>query len=118
MGTLDRVDALAVTRAVLAGLPDETRAALANVEVFVRDEVTDVDRARGVTEHHRGYFWGVAPEPLISTELPDDTPATGEIVIFTRGVSEAEIVRTIQHEIAHVTGHSEEDICGEMGLAP
>jgi hypothetical protein len=110
------MDATAVTRSVLANLPAEVKGALTRVGFVLRPALIDVDRARGATDLNRGYFYGVAPEPTSGTELPDETPAEGEIVIFTNGTSEDELVRTILHEIAHCTGHSEQEICEEMGL--
>jgi hypothetical protein len=112
------MNAVAITRNVIAGLPVETKARLANVEFFVRERPTPLDLQRGAKPDQRGYFYGTAPEPSSGgTELPDETPASGEIVIFA-GVhaTPLELERTLLHEIAHATGHSEEEISSEMGL--
>ena len=112
------MNAVDVARRVIAGLPPETKAALANVEIFVRARPLPIDLERGATVDHRGYFYGIAPEPSSGgTELPDETPAAGEIVLFSDAHrSSLELERTLAHEIAHVTGHSEEEICCVMGL--
>ncbi|HZE50664.1 MAG TPA: hypothetical protein VE074_13935 [Jatrophihabitantaceae bacterium] len=108
-----------VARAVVAALGPEASAALVRVKILVRARPTPPDLARGVHASQRGYFFGFAPEPATGTEIPDDTIAEGELVIFA-GVhtSALEVERTLLHEIAHVLGHSEEEICEEMGLAP
>jgi hypothetical protein len=71
------------------------------------------DIARGAGDRHRGYFWGVAPEPPHGLQLPDPTPARGELVIFLghpAHASEVEIERTFEHEIGHIVGVSEEQL--------
>jgi hypothetical protein len=112
------MDALAVMRAVIAGLPPDTAAALKNVTFELHDKFLDVDRLRGALPEQRGYFYGIAPEPSRGgTELPDDTPASGVIVVFGwNHTSDLEVERTARHEIAHALGHSEEEISAEMGL--
>lgn len=112
------MNAVAIARNLLAGLPPDTKQALADVEIFVRPRPTAQDLERGATPDHRGYFYGIAPEPSSGgTELPDETPASGEIVLFAAAHSSPlELERTLLHEIAHVTGHSEEEISNEMGL--
>jgi hypothetical protein len=111
------MNAVQIVRNVLNGLPPEISNALADVEIFVRPRPLPVDLERGATPHHRGYFYGIAPEPCTGTELPDDTKASGELVIFAQiHRSALELERTVLHEIAHVTGHSEEQISFEMGL--
>jgi predicted Zn-dependent protease with MMP-like domain len=111
------MNAVAIAKNLVAGLPPETKAALADVEIFVRAHPNRQDLERGATPDQRGYFWGIAPEPTSGTELPDETPASGEIVLFASAHNTAlELERTLLHEIAHVTGHSEEEISCEMGL--
>jgi hypothetical protein len=78
------------------------------------------DRDRGAGDRHRGYFWGVAPDPAQGLQLPDPTPARGELVVFLAHpahASELEIERTFEHEIGHVVGLSDEQL-GAMGLDP
>lgn len=112
------MDAGAVMRAVIAGLPPDTAAALAGVRILLRHRFEPIDKARGATPDQRGYFYGVAPEPSAGgTQIPDDTPATGEIVIFGwNHTSDLEVERSLRHEIAHALGHTEEEISEEMGL--
>jgi predicted Zn-dependent protease with MMP-like domain len=109
--------AIGVVRAALRALPDETRAKLVNVKIMVSELPDAKDIARGAQPGQRGYFWGTCPEPITTTEIPDDTLPDGELVIFA-GVhtSIEEIERTLAHELAHAIGHSEEEICEVMGL--
>lgn len=112
------MDALAVMRAVIAGLPPDTAVALQGVRILLRHKYLPIDRARGATPDQRGYFYGIAPEPSRGgTEIPDDTAALGEIVIFGwNHSSDVEVERTLRHEIGHVLGHDEEEICVDLGL--
>jgi predicted Zn-dependent protease with MMP-like domain len=112
-----RAVAIGAIRKAWRELPEEIRARLANITVKVAELPDAKDLERGATPTHRGYFWGHAPEPVTTTEIPDDQVADGEIVIFW-GVhaSIEELGRTLAHEIAHCLGHSEEEICDAMGL--
>lgn len=81
---------------------------------------TAEDLARGVKDpqRQRGYFWGLAPDPVEGAQLPDPRPARGELVVFLghpAHASEVEIERTFEHEIGHAQGLSEEQL-GRMGL--
>jgi hypothetical protein len=112
------MDALAVMRAVIAGLPPDTAAALKGVTIELRKQFLPIDQARGAKPDARGYFYGVAPEPSHGgTEIPDETPPSGAIVVFAwNHTDELEIERTLRHEIEHALGRTEEEICAEMGL--
>lgn len=109
--------AIGVVRSVLRALPDDVRAKLVNVKILVSELPDAKDIGRGAEPGQRGYFWGTCPEPISTTEIPDDTLPEGELVIFA-GVhtSADDIERTLAHELAHATGHSEEEICEVMGL--
>jgi hypothetical protein len=109
--------AIGVVRNVWRNLPEDTRAQLAKVRISVAELPDARDLERGATAGQRGYFWGVCPEPISTTEIPDDTMPEGELRIFAGVHSSAdEIERTLAHELAHATGHSEEEICEVMGL--
>lgn len=111
------MNAVEIMRNLVAGLPPDVKEALADVEVYLRARPNAVDISRGATSSQRGYFYGIAPEPVTGTEIPDDTRASGEIVVFAEAHRSAlELERTLAHEIAHCTGHSEEEICEQMGL--
>lgn len=91
---------------------------LRHVTITVKAAPGPLDLDRGATTRHRGYFWGVAPDPVLGTELPDPTPAIGELVVFAghpAHASELELERTFEHEIGHILGRSEEQLAS-MGL--
>lgn len=91
---------------------------LAGVRIRIAWRPDAGDVQRGATPRHRGYFWGVAPEPARGAELPDPTAARGELVVFLghpAHASELELERTFEHELGHVLGRSEDEL-GAMGL--
>lgn len=106
-------------RALLAELPDALRARLAFVSIEHRPAPTAEDLARGATAQNRGYFYGHqvdVPEGE-STELPDEAPPTGTIVLFTAPPLELdELAKVLLHEIGHALGY-DHDVLEEAGVA-
>jgi predicted Zn-dependent protease with MMP-like domain len=106
-------------RQIVQGLPAGVQARLARVSVQLKPEPDAEDLARGATVDHRGYFYGKPHEFVETTELPDEEPPEGFIVLFTAKIKPytlAELARTLLHEIGHVLGYSEEQLVNEMGL--
>lgn len=104
---------------VLGQLPDEIYDRLNRIRFEHRPAPTAEDRERGATDEHRGYFYGLPVELVESTELPDEEPPRGVVVIFTSKITPltvAGVARVLLHEIAHVLGHDEDTIVNEMGL--
>lgn len=103
---------------IAARLRRRELAELAGVSIRIAWLPDAGDVARGATPAHRGYFWGIAPEPARDVELPDPTSARGELVIFVghpTHASELELARTFEHELGHILGRSEDEL-GAMGL--
>jgi Zn-dependent protease with chaperone function len=104
---------------LLAQLPDDVAMRLDQVAIQHRPAPTAEDFARGATADHHGYYYGTAIEPVTGTELPDERPPEGVIVIFTgklRPPTVETLARVLMHEIAHVLGYDETTIVEEMGL--
>jgi hypothetical protein len=92
------------------------------LRISVRSRPNAEDLARGATATHQGYFYGCAAvlPDRESSVLPDERPASGEIVVFLDNLEPATPERfevVLRHELAHALGHEEEEIVNVMGLS-
>lgn len=109
----------AAVRAILSQLPKSLRRKLDLVRVEHRPAPTLEDLERGATKEHKGYFFGVELEHVKTTELPDEEPPRGVVVLFTGKIwplDVEQIAKVLLHELAHALGYDHDVIEEEMGL--
>lgn len=109
-------------RGILAELPPAVARKLALVSIEHRPRPSSADLARGADDSHRAYFFGhqVDRTDEAVTELPDEEPPRGVIVLFTdrlRPLTVKGLAVVLMHEIAHVLGYDHDVIVDELGLA-
>lgn len=105
---------------VRAGMGPEMLASLSGVRVTAKARPDAEDAERGCYPAQKAAFFGVGLElgEQGSPELPDPSPARGEITLFLDNlapVTEERLRIAILHEYGHALGHDEETIQA-MGL--
>lgn len=111
-----------VIRAILATLPTAMVERLRFVTIEHRPEPWPEDVKRGASPDHRGYFFGhmIERSDDAETELPDDEPPQGTIVLFTSRIKPLTvkgIAVVLLHEIGHALGYDHDVLVDELELA-
>lgn len=108
-------------RAIRGLLPESILGQLKFVTIAHRPLPTPVDVARGAGPNHRGYFFGhgIDRPDGETTELPDEEPPRGEIVLFTERIEPLDmhgLAVVLLHEIGHALGYDHDVLVDELGL--
>lgn len=119
---LSDVFATRAIRTTLGALPTAVVERLRFVSIEHREWPSPVDLKRGVEPDHRGYFFGhmIERSDDAETELPDEDPPRGTIVIFTGRIEPltvTAIAKILLHEIGHALGYDHDVLIDELRLA-
>ncbi len=104
-----------VVRQAMQELSAEDQEAISAVRFLVKSRPDAQDLERGCTPDQMAAFYGVGRELGVQglAELPDPSPAEGEITIFLDNLAPAtpERIRVaFLHEVGHALGWDEEEI--------
>jgi hypothetical protein len=104
-----------VVREVRASLPPDELERVQAVRVTAKPRPDATDLERGCFPTQKAAYYGVQCEQGTpgTTELPDPSPASGEITLFLDNlapVTQERLRIAVLHEFGHALGHDEETL--------